>query len=167
MTKDDWYFAASTIIGLVALLGIDWKLVRGRVSVGNQKRQVLLLVLVAGSLVSNAIGWYRSEHKPTELSVTISAYVPAYPSPMRVVKDQAFENTDVPLDGYDYDHVTFTNVCFLYDGGAYELQNVTLKDNWRVCTKDERLKNYNALMDAFKMFGRNTVQSFHNVVKPQ
>ena len=113
MTKDDWYFVASTIIGLVALLGIDWKLVHGRVSVGNQKRQIFLLVLVAGSLLSNAIGLYHSEHRPTELSVTIAAYAPAYPSPMQLVKDQSFKDQDIPLDGYVYDHDTFTNGLFL------------------------------------------------------
>jgi hypothetical protein len=58
MTKEDWEFAVSTVIGLIALLGIDWKLVAGRVSVSNQKRQIFLLILVAASLVSGSVGWY-------------------------------------------------------------------------------------------------------------
>jgi hypothetical protein len=102
---------------------------------------------------------------PDVKTVTISAYEPVALSPIRVVRDKSFDNTDVPLDGFDYDHVTFTNVCFLYDGGSYQLQNVTLKDHWRICVKDDRLKNYFALTDAFGLLDSRTTKSSRNLLK--
>jgi hypothetical protein len=46
---------------------------------------------------------------------------------MRVISDQNFKDQDVPLDGYIYEHCSFTDVCFTYDGGAYGLRNSTVK----------------------------------------
>jgi hypothetical protein len=59
MTKDDWYFLITLAVGLIALLGMDWKLVAGRVSMSNQKRQIALLILVCLCVVSSATSWYR------------------------------------------------------------------------------------------------------------
>jgi hypothetical protein len=59
MTKDDWYFVITLVVGIVALFGMDWKLVAGRVSISNQKRQIVLLILVCICLVSSATSWYR------------------------------------------------------------------------------------------------------------
>jgi hypothetical protein len=62
MSKEDWYFIVGTILALISLLGMDWKLVRGKVAMSNQKRQVFLLIVVAASLVSNIAGW-RAIHE--------------------------------------------------------------------------------------------------------
>ncbi len=65
MSKDDWYFAVSTILALISILGIDWKLVRGNVAMSNKNRQRFLLAVIAASLVSNVIGW-RAIHEIRE-----------------------------------------------------------------------------------------------------
>jgi hypothetical protein len=99
------------------------------------------------------VGWWLASGKsrPGEKIVTISAYQPIFPAPMIVIKDQQFEDQDVPLDGYVYDHSTFKNVCLRYEGGAYQLQNVTLKSGGKVCVQDQRLKNLMALMNGIKL----------------
>ncbi len=144
MGKDDLYFIVGTALSLLALLGVDWKLVWGNIETvkRGRGRAAFLLIAVIGSLAMSSLGWYESHHKPDKLVVTLSAYQPVYPSPMQVVKDQTFQDQDVPLDGFDYDHVTFKNVCFNYLGGSYELQSVTLLDNWKICTSDPRMRNF-------------------------
>ncbi len=103
------------------------------------------------------VGWWlwTGSPSPNERTITISAYQPVYPNPMLVIKDQAFEDQDVPLDGYLYDHCTFTNVCFRYEGQAYQLQNATLKKGGQVCVQDQRLKNLMELQQALRLMVSN------------
>ncbi len=104
--------------------------------------------------------WLGSTGRPSnggQRTITLSAYQPVYPLPMLVVKDQKFEDQDVPLDGFTYDHDTFTNVCFRYDGQAYQLLNSTLRKGGRVCVDDQRLKNLMELMSALQLLGANSV----------
>jgi hypothetical protein len=149
-----------TIIGFIAQFWERMKALKDRL--GGRK---FILGLLICSFTLSAISIYLSSgYRAKSIKVTISAYVPAYPAPMQVVKDQTFENTDVPLDGYDHDHDTFRNVCFLYMGGSYELQDVTLKEHWQICTRKDELKNYLDLMDAFRLLDPNRRQSSHNTV---
>jgi hypothetical protein len=61
MDKDDLYFFVSTALGLVACLGMDWKLVKGRLSMPSLNRRNLLFVsLILGSLGLSAFGWHKS-----------------------------------------------------------------------------------------------------------
>ncbi len=73
MGKDDWYFIVSTVLGLIALLGMDWKLVLGRVSVNSQPREILVLVAIVGSLVMSGIGWYKinTGSKPSDIPTSL------------------------------------------------------------------------------------------------
>jgi len=124
----------------------------------------LVTLVICGMLV----GWYWYHVSvPREVTITISAYQPQYPAPIQVVKDQKFEDQDIPLDGYDYDHVTFKNVCFLYDGGSYQLQSVTIQKPMHICVKDDRLKNYQALMRAFDFFDPRIDTTSRTVMKPR
>jgi hypothetical protein len=60
MDKNDWYFVASVLLSLVGLLGLDWNLIFGRVSVRDpRKRELLVLLSVALALVLSAFGWFR------------------------------------------------------------------------------------------------------------
>ena len=64
MGKDDIYFAIGTLLAVLALFGMDWKLVRGRLSVSGKpkRRERFLLVAVIGSLAISSIGWYQAQH---------------------------------------------------------------------------------------------------------
>jgi len=84
MDKNDWYFVISFVLAVIALLGMDWKLVLGRVSVPSQTREIVLLLAVVGSLVMSGIGWYKINQGtnpsdiPTSLSLQFNA-AGAYP----------------------------------------------------------------------------------------
>jgi hypothetical protein len=66
MAKDDWYFFVSTVLGLVALLGVDWELVKGRIPMPHLNRKsVIFLILILGSLGLSAVGWHKSHHRDT------------------------------------------------------------------------------------------------------
>ncbi len=115
----------------------------------------LIGTVVVLGLVMSGISLYLSyslNAMPKLITVNISTYAPQYPSPLRIVSDQTFKDQDVPLDGYIYQRCKFINVCFLYDGSSYEIQNSTVTNNWKVCVKDQRLSNYSDLMDGLKMF---------------
>jgi len=137
----------------------------GRISRGEAKMHPWLKRLLSSNgligtvvclgLLMSAISLYMSytvNAVPKSLTLNISAYEPQYPAPMRVISNQTFEDQEIQLDGFIYQGCTFTNVCFLYDGGPYGLQNSTVKSHWKVCEKEQRLKNHADLMDALKMF---------------
>jgi hypothetical protein len=111
------------------------------------------IVIVLG-LIMSGISLYMSHSAsaiPDSITLNISAYNPPYPSPMRVVSDQTFEDQQVPLDGIVYQRCTFVNVCFLYSGNAYNLQDSTVKKHWKVCVRDGPLDNYSKLLGALDM----------------
>jgi hypothetical protein len=60
MDKGDIYFVIGTILAIVGLLGLDWKLVRGRIpKVQLTWRNGLLVCALVGSLIFSAIGWHK------------------------------------------------------------------------------------------------------------
>lgn len=137
----------------------------GRVRSGNIKARPLLkralssngligAVIVLG-LAMSGISLYLSYSAnviPKSITLNISAYDPPYPGPLQVVSDKTFEDQEVRLDGYIYERCTFKNVCFVYEGGSYGLQNSTVKDGWKVCVRDQRIHNYSNLIESLKMF---------------
>jgi hypothetical protein len=106
---------------------------------------------------------YTYDHQTLIEDVTISAYQEG--AQMKVIKDQTFENESVPLDGYIYDHCTFVNACLLYDGGPYQLQSATFKDHWKICVKEQPLKNYAELQRALRLFRRGVKHAEKSVLK--
>ncbi len=114
---------------------------------------VLILFGVLGQGATMYVN-YRQAHPKLLESVTISAY-PSWPETLQIIPKQTFENESVPLDGHAYDHCTFINVCLLYDGGAYQLQDATFKEHWKICVKEPQLKNYMNLADALHLLRPN------------
>lgn len=110
MGKDDVYFVIGTLLGILALLGMDWKLVWGRLSKQvrrSRKREVLLLTAVIGSLALSSIGWYRAEHPKVD--------VWKFPT-QETIYAKSYINETVELDGKVFDHCHFENVKLLYHG---------------------------------------------------
>jgi hypothetical protein len=110
MDKNDWYFIVSAVLGTLALLGMDWKLVLGRVSMPHsQLREVLVLVAVVGSLAMSGVGWYRVSH-----------YDPLHFQSLKkeIVYGKSFRNEKVEIDGKSFQKCTFTNVTFVFHGLA-------------------------------------------------
>lgn len=161
-----WIGIVSGIITIIAFVAAYWGKMNGikRRLGGNN----FILGLLICSFCLSAISIYKSSnHRPHSITVTMSAYTPPGLSPLRLVRYESFENADVPLDGFDYDNDTFKNVCFLYDGGTYELQNVTLSNGWRLCVKDDRLKNYANLLVALRLMDSGVKHSSRTVIKEQ
>jgi len=67
------------------------------------------------------------------------------------ISDKTFEDADVPLDGHFFKNCTFINICLLYSGGEYRLENATFKKQWHVCVKNADLTNYASLLAALKI----------------
>jgi hypothetical protein len=108
--KDDLYFLIGTVLALIALLGVDWKLVRGRIPMLSA-RNWLFLALILGSLIFSSVGWYKSRHlNPLKWTMT--------QADEQVVYGQHFRNEEVVLDGKKFDHCTFDNVTFVYHATA-------------------------------------------------
>ena len=97
--------------------------------------------------------------KPTSLTVSKSSSSPSGPRPLTLITVKEFKDQQVPLDGMHYKDTKFTNVCLLYDGGNYLLENVTFTDHWKVCVRDMRLINYVELANSLKLFARYVSQS--------
>jgi hypothetical protein len=109
---------------------------------------------------------YARDHEKLLQDVTISAYPEGSgQQTLQLVSGQTFENENIPLDGHVYDHCTFTNVCLLYDGGAYQLQHATFKDHWKICVKEPQLKNYSSLEFALHLMRANRKQTQKSVLK--
>src|SRR5581483_1813597 len=98
MAKDDWYFLIGIIIGIIGLLGIDWNLVRGRVSTSSHNRQRILLFSIVGSVIMCAVGWYHSSNLTYSSDMT----------KLKSITGHTYINQVVPLDGFDYKNCTFT-----------------------------------------------------------
>jgi hypothetical protein len=151
-----WIQAGIWISALVLWLG---RVLRGDSGMPGWIRRAgssnkLIGAVVVLGLVMSGISLYVSytvNAIPKPLMLNVSAYDPPYPAPMRVISDRTFEDQDVPLDGFIYQRCTFVNVCFLFDGGAYGLQDSAVKNHWKVCAKDQRIRNCFDLMDAMKL----------------
>jgi hypothetical protein len=74
MGKDDLYFIVSTILALLALVGMDWKLVKGRLTLPQlNRRSVLFLCLILASIGLSTFGWYKSHHQNTQEIASLTA----------------------------------------------------------------------------------------------
>ncbi len=146
------------IVWAVGVLVWGWKHVTGEVpmpawirahlSFDKAMGAVVILGLL-GSATSLYLN-YQRDHPTILEDVTISAYLEGGNAPLAVIRDQTFENVDIPLDGHIYDHCTFINACLMYSGGAYQLQHATFKNHWRVCAAEPSLKNLLALQFALQ-----------------
>jgi hypothetical protein len=166
-----WIQAAIWLLAVALWIG---RIVRGEATMHPLLKRAfssngLIGTVVILGLIMSGISLYMSysvNANPKSLTLNISAYEPPYPAPMRVISDQKFEDQDVPLDGFIYQRCTFVNVCFIFDGGAYGLQESTVKNHWKVCVKDKRIQNYSDLMDALKMLSPKVYHIQKTLVKP-
>jgi hypothetical protein len=115
MTRDDWYFLCAIIFSVLAFLGIDWKVIRGKVAMNNQSpqapvwRQRFLLAIVLVSFLLSGIGLYSSHHADSlHWTMTVDQ--------LQEVYGRTFRNETVVMDGKKFDHCTFDNVTFVYHG---------------------------------------------------
>lgn len=110
MNRDDWYFIIATVLAIPALLGTDWKLVRGRLTVPtnpSRRRELLMLLAIVGSLTISSFGWYKAEHP----------HVDTWQSPtQQTIYAKSYINETVEIDGKTFDRCTFENVKLLYHG---------------------------------------------------
>jgi hypothetical protein len=124
---------------------------------------VILAFVIFAGIVGMARCWYtlyERDHQTILEDVTVSAYPEAFETQtLKVMSRQTFDNENIPLDGYAYDHCTFINVCLIYNGGAYQLQHATFKDGWRVCTKAPALKNHTDLLFAMQLTRPNSTHT--------
>jgi hypothetical protein len=131
------------------------------------RSNLLIWSLVLFGLIAYApdgYDWLSSKLGWTRFQVNQSAYMPGNSMTLGVIQGQAFENQDVPLDGYIYDNCTFRNVCFLYDGGAYQLQNAKIKGPVMICSRNENITNHSNLAMALGQFKRGVTFKRKTVV---
>jgi hypothetical protein len=108
VTNDDWYFIASAIFALLGLLGMDWKIVQGRLTMpGFNKRHWLFLLLIIASLSMSGIGWYRSTHRN---------YLHWQITKQELVFARTYRNETIDIDGKNFDRCRFINVTLRYHG---------------------------------------------------
>lgn len=167
----NWIQSAIWLVAVVIYLG---RLASGETVMPQRLKTVFSSNAVIGTVIALGLIGSGVSLYPTiairlgwkSLTLNVSAYQPA-DGPLTVISNQTFENADVPLDGHVYDHCRFINSCFLYDGGAYQLHNSVVINHWRVCVKDDRLKNFSQLMSALEMVDPRIKFTSKTVVKPR
>ena len=107
MDKGDWYFATSTFLAIIGLLGIDWKLVWGKIPVPRLNRQIIFFVLIIASLAVSLLGWYQSNHLDL-------LHWRMKQADEQVISGQTFRNESVEIDGKKFDHCKFESVTLVY-----------------------------------------------------
>jgi hypothetical protein len=108
MDKGDWEFAISLAIGLFGFLGLDWKVVGGRLQMPHLNvRNSIVAALLLISISFSATGWYQLRHID-RLHWTMKD------SDMEVIYGKTYRNEKVEMDGKKFDHCTFENVTFVY-----------------------------------------------------
>jgi hypothetical protein len=121
------------------------------------------LIMSAFSLVlSYRNGAFPLLHGHT-ITITNFAFEPPPPEPLIIVSHKTFKDQDVPLDGYVYADSIFINVCLLYEGGAYQLQNATFQGQIKICSNEPRMKNHADLLAVLGMM-KNVQQSERTVL---
>src|ERR1035437_6290532 len=107
MGKDDWYFAISTVLALLALFGVDWRSLKAKIPTSLWGRNGLFLALILGSLAMSVVGWYQSTHRN---------YLRWHMTPAeeQVFYGQSYRNEKVEMDGKKFDHCKFENVTLMY-----------------------------------------------------
>lgn len=146
MDKNDWYFIVSTVLAVVALFGLDWRLVRGRIPVPQLTgHNILFFLLIIGSLLMSGIGWYRSSHRENYPFTYLSS------ESLDEIRGRKFVNEPVSLDGHRYTFCTFENVRFDYNGtGSFGFDNNTIIGTVTFGTKNPAIAETAGL---FKGFG--------------
>ena len=142
MDKDTVYFAIGTILAVLGLLGMDWKLVWGRLTMParhSRIREISLLVAVIGSLGLSITGWYQAEHPSVD----------AWNLPhQETVYSKSYINETVQLDGKVFDHCNFENVKLLYHGlGPVSFIQATMKGQIWIGSDNIAIQNF-AIADA-------------------
>lgn len=143
--KDDWYFLISTVLAILALLGVDWKLFYGRLRMPSAFRKVLLLVAITGSLVMSGTGWYRLHHQDCRKFQDLS---------QQLIYGREFINEKVEIDGKRYENCTFTNVTFVYHGtGSFSFVNNSFHGARGIETDSDAVATTFLLLRGLKMEG--------------
>lgn len=100
----------SALWAILALFGLDWEIVAGRLKFPPLTRRNSLFVgLVVASLVVSSEGWYVASAKNDPFHFNKD-------TPTEVISDKIFADQVVPLDGKEYRYCKFYNVKFLYNG---------------------------------------------------
>jgi hypothetical protein len=155
--KDDLYFAVSIILWLLALLGLDWALVRGNVRVLTDKpsrmsRFVLVVALLGVGF--SIYGWYDSHHTiRVPMAETPLGTEWAY-RPLNSVFRRTFENEVVVLDGKEFVDCSFGDgVTIKYTGTEpYKIVNARFKPGVKMSFNTDNLA-LSAILTTLKAFG--------------
>ena len=144
MAKEDLYFAISTIIALIAVLGIDWRIFRKNVTMrpirSPRFRPALVLVLVIASLAMSSFGWYSVHHNSyfTNDWMGIDERWKLYKKVD--VWNKHYLNEAVEVDGHRYINCTFENVTFVYNATApWEFTGASIVGSIHIKTDNRRL----------------------------
>jgi hypothetical protein len=149
--KNDWYFAISSVLAILALLGLDWKLVKGRLPMPQLGwHNSLFVFLIVASLAVSAIGWYKSsQHEDYKFRFS--------DAPLVEVRGKRFLNERVVIDGYRYTFCNFENVTLVYNGTApFGLDNNQFYGSRNIFTDNPSIAASAMLMKALGMVKPDT-----------
>lgn len=126
----------------------------------NRALGVLIILGIAFSMYSLWIqmGWPLGQRT---LTLNISEGPSSGTANLKMVEGETFSDQQVPLDGYFYKNDTFTNVCVMYNGGYFGMENVKLVHNWKVCSMSDSVRSLVELMSAMDEF-----KSGHGIIPP-
>jgi hypothetical protein len=147
MDKGDLQFVISTILAVLGLLGLDWKLVRGRVPKVNLSRRDISFLLAIGLSVAFSLWGFHEK---------ASGYIFDPSAKSITVEGKTFLNTEVPLDGYEYRYCQFKSVTFIYEGKTrIKFNHNELSGQILIHTDNPSLEAMASLMKGIGMLGKD------------
>ena len=118
MHKEDWYFFASMALAILAILGMDWRLVWGRVVRRPSKAKYFaVLVALIASFITSMLGLRQV--------YALEVFRPVDKTNLKLVYGKEFQNERIELDGRYFEHCKFNHVTLILRGRS----NFVLRDN--------------------------------------
>jgi hypothetical protein len=123
---------------------------------------LLLILLSTGIFLSQELGWVGSTTKVENQTKYIKWPDPYNPVP---VINKTFTNEQVILDGHSYQHCTFTNVTFVYNGTTpFQFSNNNIYGLVNMKSDNPSVTATFELMDAF--LGEYLPSSYKLILPP-
>lgn len=149
MNKEDWYFATSVALGVFAILGLDWKLVLGRVARHPSKGKYFLVLTALFASVTTSVLGLRQASK-------LGVYKAVPQHKLILIYGREFQNERVELDGKDFEHCKFNQVTLVLRGRTnFVLRENTFSGSLWIDAASEPASQLVALMKGLGLINKN------------
>jgi hypothetical protein len=144
VAKEDWQFGITLFFALAVFFGIDWDVIRRRVTVPpTELRQWVTLALAVIALVMGWRGWRRTKTQRRLAPATERIY------------GHTYRNEMVEIDGKVFDHCRFEDVTLWYRGtGTVDFIEASMKGKTLLSTNLPAIGVFERVRAALSLGGK-------------